>query len=604
MEAPSGRYLRPNRARARPRRIVFLVVAPQWARKETYGDAWKFRRAFTRYVRLDRRRKTPQPDDRVHNSSRHLWAYIDSMARPRSTLWIIGAQIGADLWMTYAYSYLAQFGWEKRFEHDNGETYILVAQRGSERMAICALNNWIPGNRCDWARLFGLNRPDIDLANLKGIPSTQQALSDLSLCQRSFLHYLGLLDVHDAGRFSFTIGSQAMTCFRHRFMSMRPVIYSDDAVREFESDALHMGRAEVIRVGRFTDGPYVYVDVRGMYGSVMADCLYPIEIRQVLTEPSIRSLRRHLDRSLAIAEVKVNTKTRLYPRKVRGRVEYPRGEFEVTLPTATLKRALDLGDIVKVYRAITYRPYPLLRDHARYWEEVKARARDSENPMEMDIAKAMVNALYGKFAQRVPKVIETASCPPLLMEIDEAYNYDLHALRKTRALMGQSVTTLGTELHRNAIVSIAAHITDYARDRLYALLSRIGLERVYYVHTDGWVMAKKHLGAFSDLLEGSGPGSIRVVMEGDELITYRTGDFSLGTLVRAKGRPRSAVPIGVNLWRCETWPGVRSLLQGATPGYYPRDPKSWSRQETIPGSRLMPDGTVIPVILSSPVPKR
>ncbi|MBU2685564.1 MAG: DNA polymerase, partial [Gammaproteobacteria bacterium] len=208
------------------------------------------------------------------------------------------------------------------------------------------------------------------------------------------------LDENDLGNFGPTVGRQAFNAYRHRFMSSKIGIHRDKAAVRLERAAYRGGRTECFQVGHFTDGPYYKLDVNSMYAAIMLGYSFPKKLISVIRNVKASDLARLLNQYSVIAEVVIQPKEPIYPKRMSGRNSYPTGTFMTTLTSPELRRALENDEVRGVGEVAFYESARLFTDYISFFAERRQWYKSQGSDTMQEICKLLMNSLQGKFGQK------------------------------------------------------------------------------------------------------------------------------------------------------------------------------------------------------------
>ena len=214
--------------------------------------------------------------------------------------------------------------------------------------------------------------------------------------------YLNFIKEEDLGEFAFTISSQAMKAYRHRFMKYRIHIHADEEAMKLEREAYHGGRSECFYIGKWNKGMY-YVDVNSLYPFVMKYYKYPVQLLSVVKpkDDGVQLLKEIIDKGyLVIAKVFVEIDKNILPKK-KDRLLAPVGKFWTVLSTPEVRLAFAYGKILKVEKIAVYRGRRIFEDYVDYFYSKKMNSTG----MYKAFYKLFLNSLYGKWGQKNPNWI-------------------------------------------------------------------------------------------------------------------------------------------------------------------------------------------------------
>lgn len=309
--------------------------------------------------------------------------------------------------------------------------------------------------------------------------------------------------------FKTTIASQAMATYRRTMPVGIPNLKPE--IEEFIRSGYYGGRVEVFKM-RCHDKIYMF-DVNSLYPFVMKNHEMPVGRPSHVTTFD--------NESIGFYSADVHVPSNLYipvlPFFHDRKLLFPAGNFSGVYTSAELKKAVEIGCSFTVKEGYTFSSAYIFNDYVDKFYKMKKEG----DAVTQSISKLLLNALYGKFAQRREKIniIKSSNHKEILGCIP--YNVE-HGLWSR-----PSVST------SNFIIpSISSWITSLARLELFDWLQKSGEENIFYCDTDSICTTKK-------LPTGECLGELKQEMEGEEAIFLSPKMYAIRTedkiIVKAKG---------------------------------------------------------------------
>lgn len=557
------RFLRGNKGCESPRHVFCVDTETNRVSHPTHPDASleKLRLGVARYARIEH----GKPGSRVEfafNTIDQWWAWLARRVSTRSVNWIFAHGAGFDLRV------LGLGG-----EIDQGRLRLLrpptksldqspTASTPPARSGLLVLDSpplifecWFPG---------GASLRFVDLRNWLNFPLAQvgQRLGlekltmpdpwdddatwltycrrDCEILERAALFLFAWQKEHDLGVFKPTLAGQAMQCFRHRFHSRKICLHDVEACKDFERDAYYAGRLAQFYCGeirrsdkgvggclfdKFNEraprpvGPVFKLDVNALFPSVMRAGRFPCKLIDYAPKAYDRQAIPAGEGIGIIARVRLKAADHDYPQRVQGKVSFATGELETTLAGAEFRRAIDAGEVQEILAWAAYETSDLFANFVDYFWQLRLMAKLSGDWMASAMCKLMMNALYGKFAQRRHEwVNQPGRCAPepwsSWFEIDGP-SRTIQEFRSIGELV-QLRTDRGH--HPQSFAAISAFVTSAARVRMDALRTIAGYHNVYYQGVDSLFVSPLGL----ERLQAAGEvcddalGKLRLEGESDE----------------------------------------------------------------------------------------
>ena len=317
-------------------------------------------------------------------------------------------------------------------------------------------------------------------------------------------HALGSLAA--GGAWGWSLGSLAWHSWRRGLMGDRVHVHADPEVHALEREAYIGARTECRYLGEVR-GTVNVVDYNSLYAHVMTGPC-PVELKCLTSREPVS----HLDRSLrngarAIARVTVDARNYDYPYRLwpgqspppaRGNVLPPymarttqwrrlwgRGQFETTLATPELLRALEAGEITSVDRVAWYEAGQPFGRFVDYWYRKRLEYRDKHRPAEDAICKRLLTMLTGKFGQHSRDWTDVPGKPAQLpFGHWWEWSGDHSEWKIFRSLGGCAQVYGSPGEWQHSCVGLSAHITSGARVLTDAAVEIAGPLDCYYYDCD------------------------------------------------------------------------------------------------------------------------
>lgn len=299
------------------------------------------------------------------------------------------------------------------------------------------------------------------------------------------LKYIEFVKDNDLGMFRYSIAGQSKAAYRHRFLTHKILVHQNADARKIERNGYYGGQTEVYQIGQI-QGPLYKVDVNGLFPYIMSSKLLPQIIKDHCHDDGHpRRLPPMVPLDQAICTVTVNTDNTTYPARRKGRVLFATGYFRTTLAGPELQRAYNAGHIVAWHDWCHYECSDILRDFSCKMWELRRVYRAASDDIVSHWCKMIANSLYGKTVQWKPRwqeIIGTKAYPRWGHTYVHWPEYKL--IKTYRAIAGQLYELAGKEEHPDAVPSIGAFITAYAREHMRALREKAGQDNVIFQVVD------------------------------------------------------------------------------------------------------------------------
>ncbi len=598
-----GHYLKANHARDLPRCIMVLDTETAGI-AEAEGMAHRFKLGWTARCVLGPRGKPMTEEWRYWTHPVPILEYIEDSCPRDGTLWLFANNVYFDLQAMGFFRDFTARGWTLEFIYDSQVSYMLIIH--NDRYTIKALsvsNYWAASTRA-LGEMLGERKLDVDFGTASDDDLCIYCFRDTEIALDAMLRYISLVHTLDLGSFRLSRASQSYAAFRHRFMTERIYCHSDSEVRELESAAYMGGRVEAYRIGEVSGGPFACYDVNSMYPFIMKGYRLPLKCVDYHTDLRPGDAAAVLAEHSMIAEVELDTDEPLYALRCHGRIIFPVGRFTAYLCTEGMRQALLRGHVKRVVRAAFYTDAVLFKKYIETFYRMRIEARARGDAVTAQLAKLLMNSLYGKLAQRRPVVVKEGPCKEDDYYRMEAIDFETNENIITMRLFHKEITTMGEEMAPGSVVAIPAHITEYGRMLQYDIQERIGRSRVLYCDTDSVFIVDPGSEPIGYPVDPGEIGSLSKKWTTGRLMIHGAKDYETDADIVAKGIPAGARLVGPRTWLYTYWPGQRThMAKGIDDRYIQREIVKRADRPYGKG-RVNADGTVdpwkLPDFLDSP----
>jgi hypothetical protein len=342
-------------------------------------------------------------------------------------------------------------------------------------------------------------------------------MNDCRVLETAYQALEEFMTVNDLGPLKPTIASTAMNVYQRNFIPDDVDIELHDSPEMFElEESSYAGGAVLARRLFPEETPFTgkQVDFVSMYASVMSQELMPTSLHYYyptfVPQPSVRDLLKHYaEGRTAIARVRLHVDGGFgdarFPKRTTDSLIFPVGDFSTTLAGPELLRALELGYVEAITEAAVYETNVIFEGYVNFFGSKKVEYAHAGNKPFETLAKLFNNSLYGKWAQTLEKF--TDEVDPDDEEMTEAYSeaeqfFELnpderyftfesdngvtHSAKRVNGVL--MISNGFRDASRNTNMAIAAHITAYARTRLFDAGATAGWDNVAYCDTDSWMV--------------------------------------------------------------------------------------------------------------------
>lgn len=430
---------------------------------------------------------------------------------------------------------------------------------------------------------------------------------------------------HDLGNWQSTLASLAWSSYRHRHGTGQVVCHGDlpmtDAeksayrastgtepmdshcVSAVERDAYFGGRVWVGYVGDVrpgvlpeggsaanlwkgrrpvVTGPVYHFDVNSLYPYVMREREYPVELIDCIHAPPLERAVRCVTDYQCIARVLIDSPIHVYPLRRDGRVSWVTGRYVTALCGQELRQAVNAGDVRDVSDLCIYRSGKPFESFVGQWGPLKEEASKSGDMVTEKFCKGVMNALYGKCAQRRPVWTTMPAAPAL-----ETWGTWFAPVPGTaevlpwRGIGGVPQVMLERRDCRHTCTFVAAFVTMYGRMLMDQLRAMCGPRQCLYQDTDSLLVLRDGAEALmrAAVTDQYRMGMLKLVGIYEFMDVYGPRNYQRDDENIVAGLKSDAELIGDRAWKTTKQEDIRSIISRRPDGSVLR----WSALFQAPG---------------------
>ena len=595
--APPQNLLLPNKGNQRPSRMLFLDTETK-TQQEDDIEKHRMDLAWTLYCQTRKDRKNDTEQWQYWEDTKKLWTYVETLARPRTVLYIFGHNVFFDLQASDFFYHMSKSGWVLRFWYDKGLTYILSISKGRRVITCISTTNYFPVSLKALGDLIGLEKIEVDFKTTPRSELKEYCKRDVEIVRKAVDYWIEFVDVHDLGNFSMTRAAQAFTAFRHRLHGCKIAIHKEESLSEFERKAYHGGRVECGFIGKVERGPFVSLDVNSMYSYVMKAFEYPVRYVDSIPDPDARQIKDCLKNYCVIARVFLDTSEPVYAVRRFHKVVFPVGRFAAYLCTEGLKYALSHRHVQYIEEIKIYQKGRPFIPYVDFFHTLKEKYEAEKNLIMRRICKDYLNSLYGKFAQKRPVTEEEEQITYSGYERTETKDLVTGKTEITIRMLNKFMIIYGEETGRRALVAVSAHVTENARLHLWNIMKDIGIGKILYCDTDSVKIRKADLRHVKCEIADGKLGALKLEEEFKKFHIYGPKDYETENVTKIKGIPPHAEKVEDGVYKYTSFARQATHLDKQITRYYITTPMVKRLKRVYTKGKTLDDGTTRPITLS------
>jgi hypothetical protein len=559
----------------RPARIVFLDCDSDSETLPSGNVRETFKSASLISARRRGREYVVSQTAFTSSDTNAVWDTILSQTGKRSRTLVVSPKPVRVLTLLQHVSQLQQRGWALN-DPVSSSRFTAISWRNDSRVLLFVAH----GN------LFPMQRLDNSSASRR-----VQTMCD------TWIEYLRLLDENDCGDFHLSLGAQALSIYRHRFMQHPILISGDKRADELEQRACLGALYQPYWSGVAPGREFYYLDTNAMYPWCMKRYPYPWRLAGVVGRSAISLLISKLQLFDVIASVRLNTNEPRYPARLEGRTVFPVGEFTTTLTTPDAWHAFEAGHIAEIYALAWYDRAFLFTEFVNYWWNVRREFRAHGKPLWAAWAKSVMVSLYGRFGCHEFETRDEGQNPLDYDTADRMASLDSDEVRWYHTLAGRMWSSSRSGVQRDAFPAIMAHVAAYGRNRMFQLIERAGRDNVFVALSDGLIVNREGYDRLEHEIQPDSLGMLKLKLSGDELEILSDVEFRLNVHTWRPGVKPDAIQVQDGVFVQYIEPGLPGLARAGNTSEYVRRSETLTLMRQIETGRVEVTGRVVPLAL-------
>jgi hypothetical protein len=245
---------------------------------------------------------------------------------------------------------------------------------------------------------------------------------------------------------------------------------------------------------------------------------------------------------------------------------FPVGPFRTTLTTPEIVYAQERGHLRAVHELYVYDQAVIFAEYVEHFWTLRAAAIARGDELTVQLAKSLMNSLYGKWGQKGQIWKEVYRTEDMAVRHWSEWYVEEQQEYHYRQFLGMVEEYQDESESRESFPAISAHITAQARMHLWDLMLTAGRENVYYCDTDSLfvnAIGRERLQAFINPLE---LGGLRQEWVTDELVINGIKDYSIGKLRKIKGITHQAQEVSPGVYRQDEVRGFAGMIRAGDIG--------------------------------------
>lgn len=521
-------------------------------------------------------------------------SWVSSVGQRQARTYVVAHNIGFDIRITGLTKYLTKDGWKRTALIMEGLNLMIRYKKGKHTLFLMNNQQLFNSSLADLGESIGVPKLHVDFDTVGDDELLTYCKRDVEVMRQAWNLWYAYIQTNDLGNFQNTIGSQAMSAFRHRFMEHDIVIHTNKQATELERDSYHGGRVECFHIGPYTKGTVYNLDINSMYPFIMSTQPVPTKLLKYYESISIGDFEELRTRFGYIADVTLDIKKPVLPVVHEGRLIFPVGRVSGAFTKPELEPALKESSVLEVRRCSAYREEVVFLQFVKFFYASRLAFKEEGNSQFAYFSKLLLNSLYGKFGQRISEYSAigfNASLPD-----GSGTTLDLRKGKevKYRRLDGITEIETGTREAYNAFPAIASYITGAARAYLARLFELAGWDNVLYCDTDSVFVNEEGYRRVVNEIDAKELGKLKVEGESQDVTILGPKRYRFGNRERSKGIRKDAFVVGENLYLQEQFQSFAGSIRSGLTDRVRIHTITKRLSDLYTKGNVGPDGTVTP----------
>lgn len=583
-----------------PQRVIYLQVA-HYEHDAEFGQwsLWKeWRCAAALRVDYQAGRALSQKTYKTH-VPHEMWMWIERQLNRRRATWLVAEDIGSALTLSGMWQGIGRAGYKLRRIIMSDPPTVVTLEMGRGTLTCVDLRNYV-------AQVFCTTADGLPTTSIQAVPTRDDQVGWLEWCAeqcRSLCHcftsIMSFASRYGNAVWSISLPGIAWRIWRTWYSARRTAKTHLTAGLSLERASYYPGECAAYRVGSLP-GAFAHCDVNSLYPWTMLHGLYPVSPLAEGTSETVRGLIDRCNDGVCAARVCVRSEDIPYPRREGVHTFRTVGKFWTVLAGPELKHALDTGRVCAVCEWVHYRAAPLFVGWVTDLYAERLRAREKGDKLREGVIKLTMNALSGKFNQRLSDWRDrTDLVPPNPYGCWTCYDYLTGEARYYRAIAGHVQERTERRDWAESRPLIAACITAYGRERMRQLRASAGDESVCYQDTDSLILRESSWRKLVRMGEASDTrlGGLRLLGVYDGAHIYGPKRYALGGKITMAGVDRSQAVSVDGTYTRQAQQSMASSLLDEPQGYVGMSRKTVRLRDIPKDATVCQDGTVLPITL-------
>ena len=599
MRDVKAHYIRANEQARIPQRFIILDTEANRQRDKN-GEVQTWSLAVATYLTWTKGGSLETLTSR-YETPLELWSAVSDFTRTGRRTVLYAHNLNYDLRISQALSLLPKLGWQMKDMRLDGRGSWSKWSRDGASLNLCDSASIFPVSLATLAATLGMQKkPLSDCTQREKL--FQRCETDVAILADAIIRYVTWLRSGQCGNWQMTGASQAWSHWRHSHYTHKILVHDNEDALKAERAAMHAGRCEAWRWGKYTGDTWYEYDWQNSYPRIARDCMLPTRLCGTVTAPSATGMESLMRQYAVLADCEVATKEPCVPTSHGDRVVWPTGIFRTTLWDPELRLLAEHDATIRVHRAWLYKREPALKDWAEWILSSLNDPSEACEPWKKLILKHWSRALIGRFGMRYQSWEKYGTAQESRVYIATLINSD-DGSKQELLQVGTDLFTSGDQREvDDGCPQITGYIMSEARAKLWRAAIQIGEQHVVYMDTDSLIVDSVGHNRIQDLASFPLFDGLRSKARYRNIHIYGPRSLICDSRPCVAGMPRDSRETASATWSGEVWRGAKESVRLGESDTVAIRPTTFHLRYNSNRRYFNSDGSTSPYVLPDCVP--
>lgn len=524
----------------------------------------------------------PHVEARVFETPESFWGWVSDYCHKGTRTVVWAHNLGHDVRISRALTILPTLGFTLEWCNldDNVSSMTWRSDHGS--LIFADTWTWLPIPLSNMAPMAGLVKFGMPNGHADDTTWATYCMRDTQIVYRAVSSLVAFIRDQHLGNWQPTGAGMAYATWRHRYMADKVLVHDDTDALAAERQAMHTGRAEAWRHGKFQGPVWTEVDMRNAYVTIGAECDLPRKLHMHTGRVTERQYRTLASKYRVLCRADIRTDQPILPCRLDNKTLWPVGEFSGWYWDTEIDCAQRYGAQVTIRETYCYVKAPVLRDWAQWILGIIQDKTSDVDPIVRTWLKHCSRALIGRLALRTKSWEPWAANPEGITGITHITDQSDGVTRRLMHVGDQTLIETDAQESENSVPMITGWIMAECRVRLWDAMNAAGLDNVAHVDTDSVLVSAAGLSALRGHL-GAEFGRLWAVKGSWATIDVRGPRHYYRAHQRViSGIPRRAQETAPGRFEGERWASMATDLEARGDGVVTTWQDVWREHNTDP----------------------